>query len=69
MIEWDLLWTPARLALKAVQALKPGQLVSACPGLMSLTRKVSLGGWLLTLSTIPSFLNYHTYHYQYSHYQ
>ncbi len=37
--DWDLLWSPARLALKAIPA-RPGQLVSAVPGMMSLTRKV-----------------------------
>jgi hypothetical protein len=41
----DMLWAPARLALKAVPGLKAGQLVSAMPGLMSLTRKVSLQAW------------------------
>ncbi|KAG2433886.1 hypothetical protein HXX76_008239 [Chlamydomonas incerta] len=37
--DWDFLWAPARLALKAIPHLKPGQLVSACPGLMSITKK------------------------------
>ena len=37
--DWDLLWSPARLALKALP-VKPGQLISAVPGLMSVTRKV-----------------------------
>ncbi|KAG1679275.1 hypothetical protein FOA52_009305 [Chlamydomonas sp. UWO 241] len=40
--DWDILWSPARLALKALPSIKPGQLVSACPGLMSLTRKRKL---------------------------
>ncbi|EFJ42490.1 tubulin tyrosine ligase TtlE [Volvox carteri f. nagariensis] len=39
--DWDFLWAPARLALKAIPHLKPGQLVSACPGLMSITKKAS----------------------------
>ena len=39
--DWDLLWSPARLALKALPA-QPGQLVSAVPGMMSLTRKRKL---------------------------
>ncbi|GAX74824.1 hypothetical protein CEUSTIGMA_g2271.t1 [Chlamydomonas eustigma] len=39
--DWDFLWAPARLALKALPA-RPGQLVSACPGMMSLTRKRQL---------------------------
>ncbi len=45
--DWDLLWSPARLALKALPYVKPWQLVSACPGLMSLTRKVRAryGAW------------------------
>lgn len=38
--DWDLLWSPARSALKAVPTLKAGQLVSAVPGLYSLTKKV-----------------------------
>ncbi|PNH12996.1 hypothetical protein TSOC_000073, partial [Tetrabaena socialis] len=38
--DWDFLWAPARLALKALPHVKPGQLVSACPGLMSITKKV-----------------------------
>lgn len=38
--DWDFLWAPARLALKALPFVKPGQLVSACPGLMSITKKV-----------------------------
>jgi hypothetical protein len=38
--DWDLLWSPARSALKAVPILKAGQLVSAVPGLYSLTKKV-----------------------------
>lgn len=42
--DWDFLWAPARLALKAIPHLKPGQLVSACPGLMSITKKVWRGG-------------------------
>ncbi|GLI61494.1 hypothetical protein VaNZ11_003822 [Volvox africanus] len=37
--DWDFLWAPARLALRAIPHLKPGQLVSACPGLMSITKK------------------------------
>jgi hypothetical protein len=37
--DWDLLWSPARTALKAVPALKLGQLVSALPGMMSITKK------------------------------
>jgi hypothetical protein len=41
--DWDFLWAPARLALKAVEHLKPGQLVSAVPGLMSITKKVGKG--------------------------
>jgi hypothetical protein len=39
--DWDLLWSPARSALKAVPSLKAGQLVSAVPGLYSLTKKVT----------------------------
>lgn len=42
--DWDLLWSPARSALKAVPNLKAGQLVSAVPGLYSLTKKVQ-GSW------------------------
>lgn len=38
--DWDLLWSPARSALKAVPGLRAGQLVSAVPGLYSLTKKV-----------------------------
>lgn len=38
--DWDLLWSPARTALKALPAVKPGQLVSALPGMMSVTKKV-----------------------------
>ncbi|KAI8474298.1 MAG: tubulin-tyrosine ligase family-domain-containing protein [Monoraphidium minutum] len=37
--DWDMLWSPARTALKALPALKPGQLVSALPGMMSITKK------------------------------
>jgi len=33
--------SPARLALKALP-VRPGQLVSACPGMMSITRKRKL---------------------------
>lgn len=39
--DWDMLWSPARSALRAVPFLKPGQLVSAVPGMYSLTKKVS----------------------------
>lgn len=42
--DWDLLWSPARSALKAVPNLKAGQLVSAVPGMYSLTKKVQ-GSW------------------------
>jgi hypothetical protein len=38
--DWDLLWSPARTALKAVPTLRAGQLVSAVPGMYSLTKKV-----------------------------
>lgn len=38
--DWDMLWSPARSALRAVPFLKPGQLVSAVPGMYSLTKKV-----------------------------
>jgi hypothetical protein len=41
--DWDFLWSPARTALKAVPSLKPGQLVSALPGMMSITKKVGWG--------------------------
>lgn len=43
--DWDLLWSPARLALKAAAGgvVRAGQLISAYPGLMSLTRKVKRG--------------------------
>jgi len=41
--EWDFLWSPARTALKALSAVKPGQLVSALPGMMSITKKVRPG--------------------------
>ena len=41
--DWDLLWSPARTALKAAPALKPGQLVSAIPGMFCLTKKVREG--------------------------
>ena len=37
--DWDFLWSPARTALMAVPGLKPGQLVSALPGMTSLTKK------------------------------
>ncbi|MEW5315281.1 MAG: hypothetical protein WDW38_006722 [Sanguina aurantia] len=37
--DWDFLWSPARLALKSVPTLKPGQLVCALPGLMSITKR------------------------------
>jgi len=42
--DWDLLWSPARSALKAVPVVKAGQLVSAVPGMYSLTKKVSMSG-------------------------
>lgn len=42
--DWDLLWSPARTALKAVPNLRAGQLVSAVPGMYSLTKKVQ-GSW------------------------
>jgi hypothetical protein len=42
--DWDMLWSPARSALRAVPLLKPGQLVSAVPGMYSLTKKVCLMG-------------------------
>lgn len=38
--DWDLLWSPARSALRAVPTVKAGQLVSAVPGMYSLTKKV-----------------------------
>jgi hypothetical protein len=41
--DWDVLWSPARTALKALPAVKPGQLVSALPGMMSITKKVRFG--------------------------
>ncbi|KAL6752058.1 tubulin-tyrosine ligase family-domain-containing protein [Haematococcus lacustris] len=44
--DWDLLWSPARVALQAAPGLQPGQLISAMPGLMSLTRKRKLGSTL-----------------------
>eukprot|EP00877_Chromochloris_zofingiensis_P003213 jgi/Chrzof1/12893/Cz07g11100.t1 len=37
--DWDLLWSPARTALKAIPTVKPGQLISAMPGMFSLTKK------------------------------
>ena len=40
--DWDMLWSPARLALKALPYVRDGQLVSAFPGLMSLTKKRQL---------------------------
>lgn len=44
--DWDLLWSPARSALKSVPLLKAGQLISAVPGMYCLTKKVwmSKGG-------------------------
>lgn len=38
--DWDLLWSPARTALKAAPVVKPGQLISAMPGMYCLTKKV-----------------------------
>lgn len=40
--DWDFLWSPARLALKSLPLVREGQLVSAFPGLMSLTKKREL---------------------------
>lgn len=48
--DWDMLWSPARSALKAVPVVKPGQLVSAVPGMYSLTKKVGFAEFT-TLST------------------
>ena len=47
--DWDMLWSPARTALKAVPELKPGQLVSALPGMMSITKKVGPGAGAVLL--------------------
>lgn len=44
--DWDMLWSPARSALRAVPFLKPGQLVSAVPGMYSLTKKRRLSSTL-----------------------
>lgn len=44
--DWDLLWSPARTALKAVPTLRAGQLVSAVPGMYSLTKKRRLSASL-----------------------
>eukprot|EP00878_Enallax_costatus_P046105 GHUV01055702.1.p1 GENE.GHUV01055702.1~~GHUV01055702.1.p1 ORF type:complete len:305 (+),score=72.81 GHUV01055702.1:192-1106(+) len=37
--DWDMLWSPARSALKAMPLLKAGQLISAVPGMYCLTKK------------------------------
>lgn len=63
--DWDFLWTPARLALKAVPSLRPGQLVSACPGLMSVTKKVSQGACQAyairhTVTSFCTMLHFHS---------
>jgi hypothetical protein len=49
---WELLWTKSTYAIRAVRALRPGQVVSAVVGLNSLTMKKRM---LLTLKVSGNF--------------